>query len=59
MVSVNVPLADPLVVLTVRVDDPDVVMLEGLNDPESPLGSPARLSETVPVKPPDGVIVTV
>lgn len=46
-------------VVTVIVDEPDVVTDAGLKLALAPDGSPLALNVTVPVKPPDGVTVTV
>ena len=48
-----------LAVVTVNVDDPDVVIELGLNVAVAPAGSPLAVRATVPVKPPDGATVTV
>jgi hypothetical protein len=46
-------------VVTVIVDEPDVVTDAGLKLAVAPDGSPLALKVTVPVKPPDGVTVAV
>ena len=48
----------PLVVM-VRVEVPEPVTVAGLKLPLAPEGRPLTLSATVPVKPPEGVTVTV
>jgi len=46
-------------VVTVSVDDPEPFTEAGANAPPAPAGSPVRLNDTVPVKPPEGVTVAV
>src|SRR5882762_7102322 len=46
-------------VVTVIVDEPDVVTDVGLKLADAPLGNPLALNVTVPVNPPDGVTVAV
>ena len=48
-----------LVAETVIVEEPEPVMVAGLNVVAAPLGNPVTLRETLPAKPFDGVIVTV
>jgi len=59
MVSVKVPVGVLRMVLTVRVDEPDVVMDEGLRLALVRRGSPLTLKLTLPLKPEPGVTVTV
>ena len=59
MVRVKVPVGVLRMVLTVRVDEPDVVMDEGLKLVFARRGSPLTLKLTVPLKPEPGVIVRV
>jgi len=47
------------VVLTVSVDVPEVVMEVGLKLTVAPVGIPLAVRFTTPVKPPDGVTLTV
>jgi hypothetical protein len=44
--------------VTVIVEDPDVVIDEGLNVAVAPDGSPLTLNVIVPANPPDGVTST-
>ena len=53
------PAATAVVVVTARVELPDVVTLAGVNVPVAPAGNPETLKETVPVYPPEGVTVAV
>ena len=48
-----------LAVVTVMVDEPEVVTEAGLKLALAPAGNPLALKVTVPVKPPDGVTVAV
>ncbi len=57
MVKGNVPLELPTV--TVIVEEPDVFTDSGLKLALAPPGNPLTLKLTVPLKPPDGVTVTV
>ncbi|OLB18557.1 MAG: hypothetical protein DMG47_21380 [Acidobacteria bacterium] len=59
MVRVKVPVGVLRMVLTVRMDEPDVVMDEGLKLVFARRGSPLTLKLTVPLKPGPGVIVRV
>ena len=59
IVNGNVPVGVVPAVVTVIVDEPDVVTEAGLKLALAPAGSPLALKVTVPVKPPDGVTVTV
>lgn len=60
--NVSVPFPALLVVVTVRVEEPEALlplgMVTGGNEHVTPLGFPVTLNETVPVKPPEGVTVT-
>jgi hypothetical protein len=47
------------VVVTARVELPEVVTLAGVNVPVAPAGNPETLKLTVPVYPPEGVTVAV
>lgn len=58
-VKVEVPPGVAPVVLTVRVEVPVPAMVAGVNDDVVPLGRPAMLSGTLPVKPLSAVAVTV
>jgi hypothetical protein len=55
----NVPVGVVLLVVTVIVEEPDVVTDVGLKPALAPAGNPLALRLTVPVKPPDGVTVAV
>ena len=55
----NVPVGVVLLVVTVIVEEPDVVTDVGLKLALAPDGNPLALKLTVPVKPPDGVTVAV
>lgn len=59
IVSVNVPVAAVALAVTVNVDMPDVITDAGLKLPLAPAGRPLTANATVPLKPPDGVTVTV
>ena len=59
IVMENVPVGVVLLVLTVIVEEPDVVTDVGLKLALAPVGNPLALRLTVPVKPPDGVAVAV
>jgi len=59
MVRVKVPVGVLRMVLTVKVDEPDVVMDEGLKLAFARRGSPLTLRLTVPLKPEPGGTVTV
>ena len=59
IVSEELPTGVVLTVVTVSVDDPDVVIELGLNVAVAPEGSPLAVRATVPVKPPDGATLTV
>ena len=59
MVRVAVPVGVLRMVLTFKVEEPDVVMDEGLKLAFARRGNPLTLKLTVPLKPELGVIVTV
>jgi hypothetical protein len=59
MVRVELPTGVLPLVVTVMVDDPEPVTVVGLKLAVAPVGSPLALKLTVPLKPPDGVIVAV
>lgn len=59
MVNGKLPVGVVVLVVTVNVELPEVFTEPGLNDALAPAGSPLALRATVPVKPPDGVIVAV
>ncbi len=59
MVRVTVPVGVLRMVLTVKADEPEVVMDEGLKLALARRGSPLTLKLTVPLKPEPGVMVTV
>ena len=59
MVNGKLPVGVVLLVVIVNVELPEVVMDAGLNEAVAPAGIPLALRATVPVKPPDGVIVVV
>ena len=59
IVNGYVPDGVVLMVVTVMVEEPDVVTDAGLKLALAPDGSPLALKVTVPVKPPDGVTVAV
>jgi hypothetical protein len=48
-----------LLVLTVMVEEPDLLIEAGLKEAVTPVGSPLALNPTVPANPPDGVTLTV
>ena len=48
-----------LLVLTVMVEEPDLLIEAGLKEAVAPVGSPLTLNATVPANPPDGVTLTV
>jgi hypothetical protein len=54
-----VPVGVVALVVTVIVDEPEVVTDAGLKLALAPAGNPLALNVTVPVKPPDGVTVAV
>jgi hypothetical protein len=56
---VELPAGVVLLVVTVIVEVPPEITTGGLNEAFAPEGRPLALSVTAPVKPPDGVIVTV
>jgi hypothetical protein len=58
-VKVDVPVGDLRFVLTVRVEDPEVVIDAGLKLALARRGMPETLRLTVPEKPAPGAIVTV
>ena len=59
MVNGKLPVGVVLAVVTVMVDEPDVVTDVGVKLAVAPAGSPLTPKVTVPVNPPDGVTVTV
>ena len=59
IVKGNVPVGVVLLVVTVIVEEPDVVTDVGLKLAPAPAGNPLALKVTVPVNPPDGVTVMV
>ena len=59
IVNGYVPVGVVLMVVTVMVEEPDVVTDAGLKLALAPDGSPLALKVTVPVKPPAGVTVAV
>jgi len=59
LVPVTVKLAVPVSPLTVSADDPEPVMVAGVNVGVAPGGRPEALSATVPLKPFNAVTVTV
>lgn len=59
IVSEKVPVVVVVVVVTVMVDVPEPATEAGLKLAVAPLGKPVTLNDTTPVKPPDGVTVTV
>ena len=50
IVSVNTPVGVDALVATLSVDEPDLVIVVGLNEAVAPVGSPLTLSDTVPLK---------
>ena len=59
IVNGKLPAGVAVLVVTVIVEDPDVVTDDGLKLAVAPEGSPLTLKVTVPVNPPDGVTVVV
>lgn len=59
IVNGKLPVGVVLAVVTVKVEEPDVVTEVGLKLAVAPVGSPLTLKFTVPVKPPVGLTVTV
>jgi hypothetical protein len=59
MVRVELPTGVLALVVTVIVDDPVPVTVVGLKVAVAPVGSPLALKVTIPLKPPEGVIVAV
>ena len=59
MVIVDVPTGVVLAVVTVKVEEPDVVTDAGLNVAVAPVGNPLAVKVTVPAKPFRAVIVAV
>ena len=59
IVKIYVPLGVVVAVLTVMVEEPGVLTDAGLKCAVAPIGSPLTLNVTVPVNPPNGVVVTV
>ena len=59
IVNGYVPVGVVALVVTVMVDEPEVVTDAGLKLALAPAGNPLALKLTVPVKPPDGVTVAV
>lgn len=59
IVTAYVPAAVLPVVVTVSVDVPDVLMLDGEKDGVAPVGSPEAVSATVPVNPASAPTVAV
>ncbi|GAC1446788.1 MAG: hypothetical protein NVSMB56_08810 [Pyrinomonadaceae bacterium] len=59
IVNGNVPVGVLLVVVTVIVEAPEVITEAGLKLAVAPAGNPLTLKVTAPVKPPEGVTVTV
>ena len=57
MVNEEFPVGVVLLVVTVRVEEPEPLTDAGLNDAVAPLGSPLALNETIPLKPPMAVAV--
>ena len=57
-VMVNGPVGVVLAVVTVIVEEPDVVTEVGLKLALAPLGNPLAPKVTVPLNPPDGVTLT-
>ena len=58
IVNVKVPVGVVGLVVTVIVEDPDVVTDVGLNVAAAPVGSPVTLKVTVPLNPLDGATST-
>jgi hypothetical protein len=59
IVSGYVPVAVVLVVVTVKVDEPEPATDVGAKEPLAPVGNPLTLNDTFPVKPLLGVIEAV
>lgn len=59
MVNGKLPVGVVAAVVTVKVEDPEVVTDVGLKVPVAPAGNPVTLKLTVPVNPPEGVTVAV
>lgn len=59
MVSVKVPVAAEVVVVTFKVEEPAPLMEAGVKLDDAPDGSPVTLSATVPVKPFSAPVLTV
>ncbi len=59
MVTVELPVAVLLAVVTVMVVDPEPLTEAGLKVALAPTGSPVAVKPTVPLNPPDGVTVNV
>jgi hypothetical protein len=59
ILSVEVPGGVELSVLMVNVEDPEPVIVVGLNEPVAPAGSPLTLRFTVPENPPEAATFTV
>ena len=59
IVNGYVPVGVVALVVTVMVDEPEVVTDAGLKLALAAAGNPLALNVTVPVKPPDGVTVAV
>ena len=58
IVTVELPLGAVLLVVTVMVEEPLEVIDDGLKVAVAPAGKPLAFSVTVPVNPPDAVMVT-
>src|SRR5260370_36918462 len=59
MVIVDVPTGVVLAVVTVRVEEPDVVTAAGLKEAVAPVGNPLAVKVTVPANPFSAVCVAV
>ncbi len=59
MVKGKLPVGVVLAVVTVKVEEPDVVTEAGLKVAVAPVGNPLTPKFTVPVNPPVGLTVTV
>ena len=59
IVIVELPVDVLPVVVTVRVERPDIVTVAGLKVAVAPVGSPLTVNVTIPVNPPSAPIVTV
>lgn len=57
IVNEVLPVRLVLLVATVKVEEPEPLTDDGLNDAVAPLGSPLALNVTAPSKPPEGVTV--